>query len=153
MASLAARTNTKIYQKEDTPCAKASNTEAWMSTVHLRHPPSKAILARTNHWNVLNIWTTCIETTRTKQTQKKISENIQDTTSRQSAGNLFPCWRYYGLKFTSHWHVTSWKACQRRQTWNVRQTAIQAPRLPPRRRPLGELNDCTAASGARDSGS
>lgn len=46
MASLAAITNTKVYQKEDTPCAKS--TEAWTSTVHLHHPPSKAILARTN---------------------------------------------------------------------------------------------------------
>lgn len=49
MAFLAAITNTKVYQKKKTLLVmNTSNTEAWMSAVHLQQHPSKTILARTN---------------------------------------------------------------------------------------------------------
>lgn len=127
-------------------CWEASNTEARMCTT--------SFITNTREdksWNVLNRWTTCIQSTKTtkqtnKQTGHKFPGKVQEFSDSIMALNSLPIFFFFPTFFG---HV----ADKEKKTRNVRQTVIQVlcaafVRLPERRRLLGKLNDCTAASGA-----
>lgn len=79
---------------------KWNETEVWMTGDHFQQRLFYVVFVRTSNWNALNVWTCCIEITRTKH-WKKTSQVI---ISRKSAGNIL-CWPKHGHKFTSHsWH-------------------------------------------------
>lgn len=111
-------------------CWKASNTEAGMSAVRSQQHPSQAILARTNHWNVLNTWTTCIEIKRTKTNNNKKTTTMKVHRAQfpgkvQGIFHVDSIMALNSLPTTGGvWRDKMWRT-ESFKTWNVRQTVIQ----------------------------
>ena len=118
-------THTKVYQKKTLYVLRSKLTQRQGRLSSLKNI-TRTNTSRDRQGNVLNVWTTFIEMTRTEK-----QNNTQGTICRQSAGN-FPRWQCHGPEFTSHRRVR--RVADRKNTGDttgdVRQTVIQVLRLP-----------------------
>lgn len=143
----------KSISKEDTPCAESQITEAWMSVV----PFTTSFMTNTSEdkWNVLNIWTTCVEKTRTTTTKRTMKiHRAQFPGKVQGIVFVDSIMVLNSLPVNNCWVMRrEWRHWIEKQG-NIRQTVIQvlcAVFLPECLQLLGKLNDCTVGSGAQGS--
>lgn len=111
---------------------------------------------KTNRWNVLNIWTTCIEKTRTTTTKRTTKIH-----RAQFPGKVQGIFFVDSIMVLNSLPVSNYCWVMRREWrhWiekqgNIRQTVIQvlcAVFLPECLQLLGKLNDCTVVSSAQGS--